>query len=89
MRLGALNWGSFFAAQPDTPPKLAAFVYAFEQLEIGGLQELRLVAQRAEDPETVGVVEEILADESEAAASIAQAFDAALDATLRAEGVAA
>ena len=89
MRLGALNWGSFFAAQPDTPPKLAAFTYAFEHLEIGGLQELRLVAQRAEDPETVGVIEEILAEESAAAERIAQTFDAALDASLRAEGVAA
>jgi ferritin-like metal-binding protein YciE len=29
MRLGALNWGGFFAAQPDTPAKLAGFNYAF------------------------------------------------------------
>src|ERR671930_1451577 len=36
MRLGALNWGAFFAAQPDTPAKLAGFAFAFEHLEIGG-----------------------------------------------------
>ncbi|TMK70615.1 MAG: DUF892 family protein, partial [Actinobacteria bacterium] len=29
MRLGALNWGGFFQAQPDTPAKLAGFAYAF------------------------------------------------------------
>src|SRR4051794_27897494 len=36
MRLGALNLGSFFKAQPDTPAKLAGFSYAFEHLEIAG-----------------------------------------------------
>jgi ferritin-like metal-binding protein YciE len=35
LRLGALNWGGFFQAQPDTPAKLAAFAFAFEHLEIG------------------------------------------------------
>src|SRR5215217_6814591 len=30
MRLGALNLGTFFKAQPDTPAKLAGFAYAFE-----------------------------------------------------------
>src|SRR3954471_15091439 len=29
MRLGALNMGGFFKAQPDTPAKLAGFNYAF------------------------------------------------------------
>ncbi len=33
LRLGALNWGMFFQAQPDTPAKLAGFAYAFEHLE--------------------------------------------------------
>src|SRR3954463_7447926 len=32
MRLMALNLGGFFKAQPDTPPKLAGFAYAFEAL---------------------------------------------------------
>jgi ferritin-like metal-binding protein YciE len=35
-RAGALNWGTFFEAHPDTPGKLAAFAYAFEHLEIAG-----------------------------------------------------
>ena len=28
LKLGALNWGGFLAAQPDTPAKLAMFAYA-------------------------------------------------------------
>src|SRR3954467_13019713 len=36
MRLGALNWGGFFAAQPDTPGKLPAVAHAFEFLQVGG-----------------------------------------------------
>ena len=29
IRLGALNWGGFFPAQPETPGKLAVFAFAF------------------------------------------------------------
>jgi ferritin-like metal-binding protein YciE len=89
MRLGGLNWGGFFTAQPDTPGKLAAFAYAFEHLEIGGLEQLRRVAERAGDPETVRVADEILTQERAAAAMIAGQFDRALEASLRAQGVAA
>src|SRR4051812_7699373 len=49
MRLGALNWSTFFQGHPDTPGKLTAFAYAFEHLEIGGYELLRRVAQRAGD----------------------------------------
>src|SRR5437763_16931070 len=56
LRLGALNWGAFFQAHPDTPGKLAAFARAFEHLEIGGYEQLKRVAARAGDEETVGVV---------------------------------
>ncbi len=88
LRLGALNWGGFFAAQPDTPGKLAAFAYAYEHLEIGGHELLRRVAQRAGDEKTVEVVDEILVQERSAAAMIASEFDRALEASLRAQGVA-
>ena len=87
MRLGALNWGAFFAAQPDTPAKLAAFAYAFEHLEIGAYEQLRGVAQRAADPETVQLAETVLAQERHAAATIASAFDAAATESLREVGV--
>ena len=87
MRLGALNWGAFFAAQPDTPGKLLAFAYAFEHLEIGGYEQLRRVAERAGDEETAALVGRILAQEREAADRIAGAFDEAVNASLEAQGV--
>jgi ferritin-like metal-binding protein YciE len=82
MRLGALNWGGFFQAQPDTPAKLAGFAYAFEHLEIGGYEQLKRVAQRADDAETIHMVEAILADERAAAEKIAGRWDEAIDAAL-------
>ena len=82
LQLGALNWGAFFAAQPDTPAKLAAFAYAFEHLEIAGYELLRRVAERAGDSETVAVAERILPDEQAAAETIAGTWDSVVDATL-------
>jgi ferritin-like metal-binding protein YciE len=87
LRLGALNWGAFFQGHPDTPGKLAAFAHAFEYLEIGGYEQLRLVAARAGDGETVQAVERILAQEREAAQRIAGAFDEASAAALESQGV--
>jgi ferritin-like metal-binding protein YciE len=82
MRLGALNWGAFFQAQPDTPAKLAGFAYAFEHLEIGGYEQLKRVAERLDDHETAGTVARILAEERLAAEKIAARWDEALDASL-------
>lgn len=89
LRLGALNWGGFFKAQPDTPGKLAAFVYAYEHLEIGGYEQLKRVAERAGDAKTVRVAEEIIVQERAAAATVALEFDRAVEASLRAQGIAA
>jgi ferritin-like metal-binding protein YciE len=88
LRLGALNWGLFFQAHPDTPGKLAAFAYAFEHLEIAAYELLRRVAERAGEPETVGAAEHILRQERAAAEKLAGAFDRAAEASLRAQGVA-
>jgi ferritin-like metal-binding protein YciE len=88
-RLGALNWGTFFAAQPDTPAKLAGFAHAFEFLEVGAYEQLARVARRAGDEETASVAEAILVQERAAARKIAAAFDRAVDAALRDQGVAA
>jgi ferritin-like metal-binding protein YciE len=82
LRLGALNWGMFFGAQPDTPAKLAAFSYAFEHLEIAAYELLHRVAGRAGDDETQAMADAILDDERAAADKIHRAFDNALDATL-------
>jgi ferritin-like metal-binding protein YciE len=87
LRLGALNWGAFFQAHPDTPGKLAAFARAFEYLEIGGYEQLLRVAERAADPETAQLAERILAQEREAAERIVGAFDEALTASLESVGV--
>jgi len=71
LRLGALNWGVFFAAQPDTPAKLAGFAYAVENLEIAAYELLLRVARRAGDRETVDLAEAILGEEKAAAKSVA------------------
>jgi ferritin-like metal-binding protein YciE len=84
MRLGALNWGGFFQAHPDTPAKLAAFAYAFEHLEIGAYEQLARVAQRAGDGETAVAAQGILAEERAAAEKVYGTFAEALDASLEA-----
>ena len=88
MRLGALNWGAFFAGHPDTAGKLAAFTYAFEHLEIGGYEQLKRVAVRAGDEATAAMAERILDQERTAARRIEGMFDAAVTAALEAVGVA-
>jgi ferritin-like metal-binding protein YciE len=82
LKLGALNWGGFFGAQPDTPIKLAAFAYAVEHLEIGAYEMLRRVADRAGDAETVTMADSILVQEREAAETVRALFDEAVDVTL-------
>jgi ferritin-like metal-binding protein YciE len=89
MRLGAINLGTFFAVQPDTPVKLAGFAYAFEHLEIASYEQLKRVAERAGDPETVRAVDVILSQERDAAQTLWDGFDRALDASLEKLGVAA
>lgn len=71
LRLGALNWGVFFAAQPDTPAKLAGFAYAVENLEVAAYELLLRVARRASDAETVSLAESILSEEQSAAEGVA------------------
>jgi ferritin-like metal-binding protein YciE len=80
--IGGANLGAFFAAQPDTPVKLAGFAYAFEHLEIAAYELLRRVAERAADPETAAAAEQILVDERRAAEQVAATWDAAVDVVL-------
>jgi ferritin-like metal-binding protein YciE len=82
LRAGALNLGTFFKAQPDTPAKLAGFAYAFEALEVGAYELLSRVARRAGDAETAAVAERILAEERAAGERIAATWDAAAEAGL-------
>jgi ferritin-like metal-binding protein YciE len=89
LSLGALNWGAFFAAQPDTPAKLAAFAYAFEHLEIASYELLRRVADKAADGETALLASRIAGDERSAAEGIHSLLEQALEASLHAQGLAA
>jgi ferritin-like metal-binding protein YciE len=82
MRAGAMNMGTFFKAQPDTPAKLAGFAYAFEALETGAYELLARVARRAGDEETAGVAERIAGEERTAAERVAGTWDAAVEAGL-------
>jgi ferritin-like metal-binding protein YciE len=83
LKAGALNWGAFFAAQPDTPAKLAAFAYAFEHLEIASYELLGRLASRAGDQATVQAANAILAEEREAAQKLNSLFGRALDVSLQ------
>ena len=83
MRVGGLNIGAFFGAQPDTPAKLAGFAFAFEHLEIAAYELLRRTAERAGDQDTATVAERTLGEERRAAERIAGTWDAAIDAALR------
>jgi len=88
LSLGGLNWGGFFAAQPDTPGKLAAFAYAFEHLEIAAYELLKCVATHAADGHAIQLAERILAEERAAAAKLAEQLPHAADASLEAVGAA-
>jgi ferritin-like metal-binding protein YciE len=75
LRIGALNLGGFFGAQPDTTAKLSGFAYAFENLEIGAYELLKRVAAQAGDTETVRLAERVLAEERAAAEKLAAGWD--------------
>jgi ferritin-like metal-binding protein YciE len=87
LRGGGVNIGGFFGAQPDTPAKLAGFAFAFEHLEIAAYEQLRRVAQSAGDTHTAELAERIVGEERAAARAIKDQFEAAVDASLEAQGV--
>ena len=89
LRAGALNMGTFFKAQPDSPVKIAGFAYAFEALEMGAYELLMRTARRAGDTETAALAEHILGEERAASEKVAGTWDAAVDAAMAAQGVTA
>jgi ferritin-like metal-binding protein YciE len=88
LRGGGVNLGGFFGAQPDTPAKLAGFAFAFEHLEIAAYEQLEEVARRVGDEDTAALAERIIGEERAAAKAIREQFEAAVDASLEAQGVA-
>ena len=84
LRLGGLNWGGFFTAQPDTPAKVAVFIYAFEHLKIASYEMLKRVAQRSGDQATVDIAERAIRHETDTARIVRALFSQALEATLNA-----
>jgi len=75
LKAGGINLSAFFGAQPDSTTKLAGFAFAFEQLEIAAYELLQRVAARAGDDGVVAVAEEILAEERQAAARVAESWN--------------
>lgn len=84
MRLGAMNWATFFKAHPDTPGKVAAFSYAFEHLEMAAYEQLLRVAELVGDDNTTLLAQTTLAEERAAADAIAAEWDTAALASLAA-----
>ena len=82
MKAGALGIGVIAAASPKTPMRLATVAFAFENLEIATYRLLRELAQRADDQDTVAVIDRILEQEEAAAELVAGTFDRSLELTL-------
>lgn len=82
LHAGGLGLGSFFAAQPDTPGKLAGFAFAFEHIEAGGYELLRRVAERVGDSETAEVAGAILLEEQAMGKRLRAHFDEAMETAL-------
>jgi ferritin-like metal-binding protein YciE len=82
MRLGARNWSVIFQAQPVTPGRATAMLFALTHLKIAGYELLRSIAARAADEATVELTEQMLADERAAALRLSASFDDAVEASL-------
>ena len=82
MKAVAFGIGAAAGALPDTPLKLAATAFAFENLEVATYRILRDLAERARDGESLALAERILEQEEAAAELVAGTFARALDLTL-------
>jgi ferritin-like metal-binding protein YciE len=82
-RAGGVGMVLFARSQPDTPGKLVAHAYSYEHMELAAYELLAIVAQRADDAETVEVARTIREQEAAMAARLADGFDRAVDASLR------
>jgi ferritin-like metal-binding protein YciE len=86
MKAGGAGFALFAKSQPDTPGKLAAHAYSYEHLELASYELLMRVAERASDHETAELARTIRGEEQAMAERLAEGFDAAVDASLKAVG---
>jgi len=85
-RLG--GWGMLLFAKlnPDTPGKLAMHAYSYEHMELGAYELLRRMAERAGDEPVRELAVRIAEQERAMADRVAERWDLAVDASLRAKG---
>lgn len=88
-KAGALGLGGTLVASPDTPAKLAAVAYGYENLEVAAYELLRRLAERAGDEETVAIADRILAQERSAVEKVSWSFDRVVELSVKEEAGAA
>jgi ferritin-like metal-binding protein YciE len=79
-RVSALVLGTGVIAQKNTPAKLVAVAYGYENFEVASYEMLRRIAQRAGDGETVEACDRILVNERQAVEKLGASYDLALQA---------
>jgi ferritin-like metal-binding protein YciE len=86
MKIGGIGFALFAEAQPDTPGKLAAHAYSYENFERAAYELLERVATAAGDEETAVMARTIGEQEARMAGRLEDAFDRTVDASLAAIG---
>jgi ferritin-like metal-binding protein YciE len=79
-RVSALALGTGVVAQKNTPAKLVAVAYGYENFEVASYEMLKRIAQRAGDGETIEMCDRILVNERQAVEKLGASFDLALQA---------
>jgi len=79
-RVSALMLGTGVVAQKNTPAKLVAVAYGYENFEVAAYELLRRIAEQAGDGETVEMCDRILVNERQAVEKLGASFDLALQA---------
>jgi ferritin-like metal-binding protein YciE len=82
-KAGGVGMVWFAKLNPDTPGKLTAHAYSYENMELAAYELLGGVADRAGDSETAAMARETGAEEAAMAERLAGLFDRAVDASLR------
>jgi ferritin-like metal-binding protein YciE len=79
-QMSALALGTGVVAQKNTPAKLVAVAYGYENFEVASYEMLRRLAENAGDTETVGAVDRILVNERQAVEKLGASYELALKA---------